>query len=98
VAAAVLAAVLPLSVPIDDYLADPVESYRFAAHASLAGHELAVDGTLADEVGEFIAGLGLVPPASFAARWYSLFEFRADWRTHWWRALSWRHVRSWRVS
>lgn len=97
VASAVQRAVLPLSLPIDDFLVTPVEEYRFAAHLSLAGHELAVDGTLADEVGEFIAGLPLVPPASFSARWYSLFEFHADWRSHWWRAMTWRHVRSWRA-
>jgi hypothetical protein len=97
VAAAAQRAVLPLSEPIEDFLVTPVEDYRFAAHLSLAGHELAVDGTLADEVGEFIAGLPLVPPASFPARWYSLFEFRADWRSHWWRAMTWRHLRSWRA-
>ncbi|MGO4585517.1 type II toxin-antitoxin system RelE/ParE family toxin [Arthrobacter sp. 2RAF6] len=45
-----------------------VVEYEFAAHLSLANFELTMDNRLADEVGEFIAGLPITPPASFAAR------------------------------
>lgn len=95
VAAAVKEAVLPLSVPVDDFLVIPVAEYEFAGHLGLASHDLAVDDRLSDEVGEYIAGLPLVPPASFVARWYSLFQFRADWNGPWWEDLSWCHIKSW---
>jgi hypothetical protein len=98
VADAVAKAVAPLSVPVDDYLVTPVAEYRFAAHLGLAGHELFVDNRLSDEIGDFLAGLPLAPPASFVARWYSLFEFRADWTGHWWQDMSWRLVRSWEAA
>jgi hypothetical protein len=97
VAAAVKRAVLPISVPVDDYLVTPVADYEFAGHLGLASHELAVDSRISDEIGEFIAGLPLVAPASFAAEWYSLFEFKADWTAPWWEHLTWRHLKSWRA-
>ena len=95
VAAAVKQAVLPLSIPADDYLVIPVAEYEFAGHLGLASHELAVDDSLSDQVGDFIAGLPVSSPASFDARWYSLFEFRADWSGHWWENMPWRHLHSW---
>jgi len=96
VAAAVKAAVLPLSVRHTDYLAPNVEDYRFAGHLGLASFELAIDGRLSDEVGEFIAGLPVSPPPSFTSRYYTLFELTADdWDGHWWETQTWRHVRSW---
>ncbi|MEU1802269.1 2'-5' RNA ligase family protein [Streptomyces sp. NPDC019937] len=97
VAGAVAEAVAPLSVPVDDFLVTPVAENTFAAHLSLASHDLLVDNRLTDEVGEFLAGLPLQPPASFVARWYSLFEFQADWSGHWWQNMSWRHLHSWEV-
>lgn len=99
VAAATVAAVLPLSLVVDDYLTTPVEDYVFAGHLGLASHDLKVDGRLVDEVGDFIDGLPVVPPPSFVARWYSLFEFRADdWQGPWWQTLTWRNIRSWAVA
>ncbi|WP_158778506.1 heme utilization protein [Streptomyces cellulosae] len=98
VAAAVAKAVEPLSVPVDDHLVTPVADYAFAAHLALASHDLLVDNRLTDEVGEFLAGLPVQPPASFVARWYSLFEFRADWSGRWWQNMSWRHLHSWEVT
>lgn len=98
VAAGVKGAVLPLSVPHDDYLVTPVADYEFAAHLGLASFELHVDQRLSDEVGDFIAGLPIVAPASFAARWYTLFEFRADWNGPWWENMPWRHVKSWQAT
>ncbi|MFL5999271.1 MAG: hypothetical protein ACJ736_34120 [Streptomyces sp.] len=95
VADAVAKAVAPLSVPVDDFMVTPVAEYRFAAHLGLASHELAVDNRLSKEVGDFLAGLPLHAPESFAARWYSLFEFQADWSGHWWQNMSWRHLHSW---
>lgn len=81
-----------------DLFAPMLTAYSFAAHLSLAAHELAVDNRLSDEVGEFLAELPIVPPTSFVARWYSLFEFRsADWTGHWWEDMTWRHLRSWHV-
>jgi hypothetical protein len=95
VAAAVRTSTLPIHVGHDDYLAPNVQDYRFAAHLSLAGFDLHLDKRLSDEVDEFIRGLPVVVPASFVARWYTLFQFRADWRGHWWEDMPWRHVKSW---
>jgi hypothetical protein len=100
VAQRVKEAVDPLYAPleVDDFLTPGLSEYSFAAHLSLAAHELAVDNRLSDEVGEFLEGLPIEPPASFVARWYSLFEFKADWSGHWWEHMTWRHLRSWDVS
>lgn len=95
VADAVAKAVAPLSEPVTDNLVTPVEQYKFAAHLGLASHELMADGRLSYEVADFLAGLPLIPPASFVARWYSLFEFHSDWNSNWWEKMTWRHVRSW---
>ena len=95
IASLVKDAVLPLHVTHQDYLAPNVEDYTFAGHMGLASFELHVDNRLSDEVGEFISGLPISAPASFAARWYTLFEFRADWSGHWWNDMPWRHVKSW---
>jgi len=93
-------AVEPLCAPPDppDLLTPGPADYSFAAHLSLAAHELAIDNRLSDEIGEFLEGLPITPPASFTARWYSLFEFRADWSSYWWEHMTWRHLRSWDVS
>lgn len=95
VASAVAQAVAPLSVPVEDYIVTPIADYKFAAHLGLAAHELTIDNRLSDEVGEFLAGLPITPPVSFVAKWYSLFELRADWSGHWWEDLSWEHLHSW---
>ena len=95
-AGAVLAAVLPLSVPVHDERTTPVAENRFWAHLSLASHDLGVDNHLADEVGEFLAALPLVAPETFEATTVSLFETSADdWNAHWWHTLRWRHLHSW---
>lgn len=95
VAAAVKDAVLPLHVDHDDLMAPNVRDYIFAGHLGLASFELAVDNRLSDEVGDFIAGLPITAPASFIARWYTLFRFEAEWRGHWWEDMPWRHLKSW---
>ena len=97
VAAAVAKAVAPLSVPVDDFLVTPVAEYAFEAHLGLASHDLFVDGHLDEEVGEFLAELPVQHPASFTAHWYSLFEFRSDWSSHWWHQMTWRHIHSWKA-
>ncbi|MFJ9893521.1 2'-5' RNA ligase family protein [Streptomyces sp. NPDC091280] len=94
-AQAVREAVLPLSIPTYEYLVPPVEEQEFEAHLSLASHELMVDNRRSGEIGEFIDELDWQPPASFTARWYTLFEFRADWDGYWWETLTWRHLQSW---
>jgi hypothetical protein len=98
VAAAVKKAVLPVHVWHEDTLAPNVQDYTFAGHLGLASFELIVDDRLSDEVGEFIAALPVDPPASFEARWYTLFQFQADWTGHWWENMPWRHVKSWDVA
>ncbi len=95
VADAVRDAVLPVSLPITDHLVTPVEEAEFHGHLSLASHDLLVDPGLADEVGDFIAGLPLAPPPTFTARVYSLLAFEAGWEGEWWRSMTWRHLRSW---
>jgi hypothetical protein len=96
-AALVRDAVTPLHVRHDDFLAPNVQDYEFYAHLSLASFELAVEPRLTREVGEFIAGLPIVAPASFVASTYSLFRFRADWTSHWWNDMPWTHLASWDV-
>jgi hypothetical protein len=98
VADTVAKTVAPLSVPVDEYMVTPVAEYKFAAHLGLASHELVVDNRLSQEVGDFLAGLPLQPPASFLARWYSVFEFRADWSSQWWQHMTWRHIHSWEAA
>ena len=100
VARAVKQAVLPLSEPVTHLFSTPVADYEFAGHLGLASHELLLDDHLADEVGEYLAGLPLSPaPASFVARWYTLYRFTsAAWDGHWWETLAWDHVRSWRAT
>jgi len=88
-------AILSLSRPVDDFLVTPVVDYEFAGHLGLASHDLMVDNHLTEEVGDFIADLPIAVPSSFEARWFSLFEFRADWNSHWWKDMSWRHMMSW---
>jgi hypothetical protein len=95
IAADVKAAVLPLAVSHSDYVVPSVADYQFAGHLGLASFELLLDNRLTDEVGEFIAGLPIAHPASFVARWYTLFELRADWSGRWWEKQPWRHVKSW---
>jgi hypothetical protein len=95
VAAAVKQAVLPIHVRHEDYLAPNVQDYTFAGHMGLASFELHVDNRLSDEVGEFIAGLPITAPSSFVARWYTLYQFTADWSGYWWENMPWRHVKSW---
>lgn len=97
VAAAVKDALLPMSVPVRDHLAVPVAENTFWGHLSIASHDLMVDPHLADEVGEFLAGLPLRPPSTFSAEVYSLFAFEGDWATAWWHTMTWRHLRSWPV-
>jgi hypothetical protein len=97
VAARVSDAIALLHVRHDDFLAPNVQDYQFAAHLSLASFELAIEPRLTHEVGEFIAGLPIVAPASFVAGYYSLFRFRADWSGHWWNDMPWAHVKSWNV-
>ncbi|MBW9093076.1 hypothetical protein JNB62_05225 [Microbacterium jejuense] len=96
-AEAVRTAVLPLHVRHDDFLAPNVQEYRFAAHLTLAGFDLDVEPRLTEEVHDYIAGLPIVAPSSFTLHWLSLFEFHADWRGEWWRAMTSRHIHSWEV-
>jgi hypothetical protein len=98
VAAAVAEAVAPLSDRVEDFLTPPVAEYRFSAHFGLASHDLSVDQSLSAQVGDFLAELPLQPPASFVARWYSLFTFRADWSGQWWHNMTWRHIHSWKAA
>lgn len=99
VASAVKDAVIPLALPHEDYLTTATEEYQFAGHLGLASHELLFDNSLCEEIGGFIEGLPIdPPPAWFTARWYSLFEFQADWSGHWWEHMSWRHLHSWHVT
>ncbi len=95
IAGAVKQALEPIHEPHEDSHAPNVQDYQFAAHLGLASFELREDNRLSDEVGEFIAGLPISPPASFVARWYTLFRFSADWNGPWWEAMPWHHVRSW---
>jgi hypothetical protein len=87
--------VIPIALRKADTLTVPVEDYEFAGHIGLGSHDLALATRLSDEVGEFLAGLPISAPTSFETRFFTLFEFTADWSAHWWEHLEWRHIRSW---
>ncbi len=92
-------AVLPVSLDHDDYLTPTISAGSFRGHLSLASHDLAVDGHLGAEVGEFLQGLPVSFPGSFTAEVISLFEFTCDdWQQKWWHTLRWRHLHSWHLS
>lgn len=95
IADAVREAVMPVSVPVNDFLVTPVEEGTFWAHLSVASHDLLINPGLTDEVGKFLAELPLTPPAAFRAEVYSLYEFTSNWDSHWWQTLTWRHLKSW---
>jgi hypothetical protein len=95
IAAATKTAVLPHHIRHNDFLAPNVEEYTFAAHLSLASFELDVMPHMFAEVFEYTIGLPIHPPSSFVARWYTLFQFRADWHGQWWDDMTWRHIKSW---
>jgi hypothetical protein len=97
-AGAIRQIVAPLHVNHEDVLAPNVDDYRFGAHLTLAGFDLDVEPRLLREVAEFTRGLPLTPPASFVARWFSLFEFRADWSGPWWHDMQSRHITSWELT
>jgi hypothetical protein len=45
-----------------------------------------------------VNGLGIIPPASFAADTVTLYRFaHQTWTGSWWRDMRWEHVRSWRL-
>jgi hypothetical protein len=93
------AAVTPLAIEHDDYLTPTFAPDRFRGHLSLASHDLSVDGHLTDEIGRFLSGLPLEPPAVFLADTVTLFEFTSDdWREEWWHSLRWRHLHSWELT
>lgn len=96
-AEAVRDAVLAVSLPIDDHLVTPVEDAVFHGHLSLASHDLVGREDLADEIEDFLRGLPLAPPPTFTAEVVTLLAFEADWTSAWWHAMTWRHLRSWRL-
>jgi hypothetical protein len=99
IASTAKAAVQAMHVRHNDFLAPNVEDYTFAAHLSLANFELDIEPRLIDEVFEFAKGLPINAPASFAARWYTLFQFRSNnWTGNWWEDMPWRHIKSWEVN
>lgn len=98
-AASVKNAVLPVALPTRDYLVATVAESEFWGHLSLASHDLLVDSTLSDEVGEFLADLPVTAPASFSAQVVSLYETTSrDWNGHWWKTLRCIHRKSWTLS
>lgn len=95
-AAVVLAAMGPVTLPNDDLHTAVIGPESFVAHLSLASHDLIERPDLKEEVGEFIRGIPLRPPVTFVANTVSLFETTSDgWRGEWWRSLRWRQIRSW---
>ena len=98
IADTVKTAVLPVHVPHEDYLTPNVQEYVFAGHLGLASFEVHAENRFCDEVAEFLTGLPVVAPASFVARWYTLFQFRAEWSGPWWENMAWRHVKSWEAT
>lgn len=95
---AVKAAVLPVHVRHEDYLAPkcrttcsrPTSAWRASKCTSTTGS--------ATKSASYLAGLPIVAPASFVACWYTMFQFRAEWSGPWWENMPWRHVKSWEVT
>lgn len=98
-AAAVDDAVAPLVTPAPNPDPHHFDRERFRAHLSLASHDLMVRPDLVDEVGEFLRGLPVEPPAAFAGDTVALYRTRSDdWTGRWWTTLTWEHVHTWRFS
>lgn len=97
-AGAVDAAVAPLRSPMNSPQAHTFDRDAFAAHLSLASHDLYERPDLHDEVGEFVAGLAVPVPPGFRGDTVVLYRTSsADWTGRWWRTLEFEHLRSWRL-
>jgi hypothetical protein len=97
-AATVDAAVRPLLTPAPGLPADLFEPGRWHAHLSLGSHDLAARPDLHEEVEAFVRGLSVEVPAEFSAEVVALYRLEhATWTGSWWRAMTWEHVRSWRL-
>lgn len=98
-AAAVDAAVRPLLAPTSGFPADVHTPDRFHAHLSLASHELLSRGDLIDEVAHFTTALPVDVPAVFDGDTVTLYRFEhPTWGDGWWRAMTWDHLHTWRLS
>jgi hypothetical protein len=79
----------------------PELSIRWSDRCSvqaLVSHELRIRADLREEVEDFVNGLGIIPPASFAADTVTLYRFaHQTWTGSWWRDMRCEHVRSWRL-
>ncbi|HEY5820966.1 MAG TPA: 2'-5' RNA ligase family protein [Propionibacteriaceae bacterium] len=93
------AAVRPLLDPDAPGLAaDLHRPDRWWGHLSLASHELDTRLDLHDEVLAFARDLDLSVPAEFRADTIDLYRFaHPTWDGSWWRAMTWEHVKSWRL-
>jgi len=99
-ATAIKAAILPIALPTEDFLVTPVAEAEFWGHLSLASHDLSVDRTLYDEVGEFLAellaGLPTPAPEMFSGRTVVLYGTDSDdWEGQWWRTHRYQHLKTW---
>ncbi|SER95544.1 hypothetical protein SAMN05443377_1224 [Propionibacterium cyclohexanicum] len=95
-AADMKAALLPVSLPIDDFLVTPLKDYEFKGHLSLVSHDLMVDDSRAAEIGEFLEELHVEYPPMSMGNVVMLYETTTDdWRGHWWTSLQCHHLRSW---
>ena len=69
---------------------------NFRAHLTLAMAD--VPDVLFDEVLEFIESAAPIGPAQFLAEYCTLYAFESDdWGGAWWRTMTWRAIRSWRL-
>jgi hypothetical protein len=97
-AAAVDRAVAPLTGASTSPEPNPYDPDTWAAHLSLASHDLLTRPDLVEEVREFIAGLPISYPTGFLGDTVALYRTTsADWTGRWWQTLTWQHLRTWRL-
>ncbi|WP_344515884.1 2'-5' RNA ligase family protein [Dactylosporangium maewongense] len=97
-AAAVHAAVDPLTGPAPNPAPHTFDPDTFRAHLSLVSHDLYARPDLRAEVFEFIQGLPVPYPERFHADAVALYRTRSDdWTGRWWTTLTWEHMHTWRL-
>lgn len=91
-------AVAPLVTPAPNPAEHRFDADTFRAHLSLVSHDLYVRPDLSGEVEEYVRGLPVPFPETFAGDTVTLYRTRSDdWSGRWWNTLTWEHRHTWRL-
>ncbi len=90
------AAITPLVHPECEFAFNGWAGENFRAHLTLAMAD--IPETMFDEILAFIESAAPIGPAQFLAEYFTLYAFQSDdWGGAWWRTLTWRPIRTWRL-